>query len=116
MPCFDELKRTRQKCAVVFYAFDLLQLNGEDLRELALLKRKTALNRILRKTKNNRIRFTDHVISAGLALFAQLEQRELEGMVAKRIDSKHVGGRTRDWLKIKTAAGKEEMRRRIETW
>ena len=49
-------------------------------------------------------------------LFEQLEQRSLEGMVAKRIDSKYVGGRSRDWLKIKTTAGKEEMRKRIETW
>jgi bifunctional non-homologous end joining protein LigD len=92
------------------------RLNGKDLRELPLLKRKAALKRILGKTKNNRIRFTDHVIGEGLALFEQLEERSLEGMVAKRIDSKYVGGRTRDWLKIKTAAGKEEMRMRIETW
>ena len=37
-------------------------------------------------------------------------------MVAKQIDSKYIGGRTRDWLKIKTEAGKREMRKRIETW
>jgi len=90
--------------------------NGEDLRELPLLKRKAALKRILRNTKYNRIRFTDHVIAEGLALFAHLEERKLEGMVAKRIDSKYVGGRTREWLKIKTAAGKEEMRKRIDAW
>lgn len=116
LPCFDELKRTRRTCAILFYAFDLLALNGEDLRELPLLKRKAALKRIRRKTKNNRIRFTDHVIGEGLALFAELEQRKLEGMVAKKIDSQYTGGRTRDWLKMKTAAGKEEMRKRQETW
>lgn len=43
---------------------------GNNLRELPLLKRKAALKRILSKTKNNRIRFTDHVIGEGLALFA----------------------------------------------
>jgi len=58
LPCFDELKRTRRTCAIVFYAFDLLELNGEDLRGLPLLKRKAALKRILHKTKHNRIRFT----------------------------------------------------------
>ena len=116
LPCFDELKRTRRTCAIVFYAFDVLELNGEDLRELPLLKRKAALKQILRKTKNNRIRFTDYVIGEGLALFAELEQRNLEGMVAKKIHSQYTGGRTRDWLKIKTAAGKEEMRKRQETW
>lgn len=64
--------------AIVFYAFDLLELNREDLRWLPLLKRKAMLKRILRKTKNNRIRFTDHVIGEGLAVFAELEQ-ELRG-------------------------------------
>lgn len=49
LPCFNELKRTRRSCAVVFYAFDLLALNGEDLRTLPLLKRKANLKRILRK-------------------------------------------------------------------
>jgi len=37
-------------------------------------------------------------------------------MVAKKVDSQYTGGRTLDWLKIKTAAGKEEMRKRQETW
>jgi bifunctional non-homologous end joining protein LigD len=116
LPCFDELRKTKRSCAIVFYAFDLLELNGEDLRELPLLKRKAALKGILLKTKHNRIRFTDYVIGEGLAPFAELEQRNLEGMVAKKVDSEYTGGRTRDWLKIKTAAGKEEMRKRQETW
>ena len=116
LPCFDELKKTRRTCAIVFYAFDLLELNGEDLRGLPLLKRKAALKRILRKTSKNRIRFTDYVIGEGLALFQQLEERQLEGMVAKKIDGKYVGGRTRDWLKIKTTAGRQEMIRRSEAW
>ena len=116
LPCFDELKKTRRTCAILYYAFDILALNGEDLRGLPLLERKSALKRILRNTKHNRIRFTDYIIGDGLALFAELEQRNLEGMVAKKIDSQYAGGRTRDWLKIKTAAGQEEMRKRIETW
>jgi bifunctional non-homologous end joining protein LigD len=116
LPCFDELRKTKRSCAIIFYAFDLLALNGKDFHELPLLKRKAALKRILRNSKNNRIRFTDYVIGEGLALFAQLEERSIEGMVAKRIDSKYVGGSTRDWLKIKTAAGKQEMRKRIDAW
>ena len=62
MPCFDELKKTLRTCAVVFYAFDLLRLDGKDLHELPLLKRKAALKRMPRKTRNNMIRFMDHVI------------------------------------------------------
>jgi bifunctional non-homologous end joining protein LigD len=78
--------------------------------------RKAPLKRILRKTKHNRIRFTDYVIGEGLALFSELEQKNLEGMVAKKIDSQYAGGRTRDWLKIKTTAGRQEMIRRSEAW
>jgi bifunctional non-homologous end joining protein LigD len=63
-----------------------------------------------------RIRFTDHIIGHGERLFALLEKKGLEGMVAKRIDSVYFGGRTRAWLKIKTSAGREETRKRDEAW
>jgi bifunctional non-homologous end joining protein LigD len=115
-PCFDELRRTKRTCAIVFYAFDLLEFNGKNLRELPLIKRKGALKRILPKPKTNRIRFTEHVIGEGLALFAELEGHKLEGMVAKKIDGQYVGGRSRDWLKIKTTAGRETMQKRSEAW
>jgi bifunctional non-homologous end joining protein LigD len=68
------------------------------------------------KRKNSRLLFIDHVIGEGQQLFAELEKRKLEGMVAKRADSSYVSGRTRDWLKIKTSAGREEMRKRSEAW
>lgn len=116
LPCFDELRKNRRARAVVFYAFDLLELNDEDLRARSLLNRKALLKRVVRRTKNNRIRFTEHIVGEGLALFAQLEQRQLEGMVAKKLNSKYESGRTREWLKIKTSAGKEEIRKRIENW
>lgn len=116
LPCFDELRRTRRSCSIVYYAFDLLELDGKDLRPLPLLKRKASLKRILGRARNNRIRFTEHVVREGFALFAQLEERQLEGMVAKKLDSKYESGRTRDWLKVKTSAGKEEIRKRIENW
>ena len=46
-------------------------------------ERKSALKRILRNTKHNRIRFTDYIIGDGLALFAELEQRNLEGVIPR---------------------------------
>jgi len=66
---------------------------------------------IMSKRRNSRLLFTDHVIGE-----AELEKRKPEGMVAKRSDSSYVGGRTRDWLKIKTTAGRDEMRKRSESW
>ena len=62
------------------------------------------------------LRFTDHVMERGLDLFAALEAQQLEGMVAKRTDSLYVAGRSNLWLKVKTNAGREVMKKRIETW
>lgn len=116
MPCFDKMRSRRTACEIVFYAFDLLSVDGKKLTEQPLLKRKAALKRILPRRGTGRIRYTDHVIGDGEELFGELERRGLEGMVAKRIDSLYIGGRTRAWLKIKTSAGREEMRKRSEAW
>lgn len=118
MPCFDALRsrRTSGDCVIIYYAFDLLYLDGRDVTGLPLLERKAALKRILPIGTKQRIRYTDHVVGEGERLLAELEKRKLEGMIAKRADSLYVGGRTRAWLKIKTTAGTEEMRRRSEAW
>jgi bifunctional non-homologous end joining protein LigD len=104
------------ECAIVFYAFDLLNLNGADLSQKPVVERKTILRRILPNQDTGRVRYTEHIVGDGERLFRELEKRKLEGMVAKRADSPYVGGRTRAWLKIKTKAGREEMRIRSETW
>ena len=117
MPCFGALRsRKVPGCEVVFYAFDLLHLDGQDLTHTPLLNRKKLLKKILSKRKAARIRFTDHIVGEGEQLFVELERRQIEGMVAKRIDSEYAGGRTRLWLKIKTAAGRDEQHRRSEAW
>jgi bifunctional non-homologous end joining protein LigD len=81
-----------------------------------LIERKTALKKILPKGTKQRIRYTDYLVAKGEELLAELEKRQLEGMVAKRANSLYVGGRTREWLKIKTSAGREEMLKRSEAW
>ncbi len=115
---FRRITRRRLKgdCVIVYYAFDLLYLDGRNLTEQPLIERKAALKKILPKGIKARVRYTDHIVGKGEQFLAELEKRELEGMVAKRADSLYVGGRTRAWLKIKTAAGREEMRRRSEAW
>jgi bifunctional non-homologous end joining protein LigD len=100
-PCFTELRKIKRTCAIVFYAFDLLELNGKDLIDPPLIKRKAALKGILTSSKTNRIRFTDYIIGEGLALFGELDQQKLEGMGAKKLDSQYLGGRSQDWLKVK---------------
>jgi bifunctional non-homologous end joining protein LigD len=114
--CFEQLQNHKRDCTLIYFAFDLMFLDGKSLNEVPLLQRKAELKRILPKSLAGRIRFTDHVVERGLDLFAALEAQELEGMVAKRAESLYVPGRSRDWLKVKTRAGHEQMTMRIETW
>jgi bifunctional non-homologous end joining protein LigD len=113
LPCFDRLQN-RQKCFIVYFAFDCLMLNGNDLRSEPLFSRKAVLKRILKESPL--IRYTDHVVAEGKRLFSEVEKLGLEGIVAKKAGSLYVGGRTKEWLKIKTRSGTEVMKKRIYTW
>ena len=65
------------------YAFDLLFLNGEDLRALPLIERKARLKRLLRR-KRSPVLYVDHIETHGRPFFARVCELELEGIVAKR--------------------------------
>ncbi|HXZ84923.1 MAG TPA: DNA polymerase ligase N-terminal domain-containing protein, partial [Myxococcota bacterium] len=85
---------------VVYFAFDALAAAGHDLRGLPLLARKEILSRIA--PRNGFVRFVDHVLGEGEALLEAARANALEGIVAKRADSKYESGRrSRSWLKIK---------------
>ena len=116
LPSFEGLRYKHPCGATVFYAFDLLYLDGHDLSSCSLVARKAMLKRILPKDNTGRIRYTEHIAKAGKELFKQLETLKIEGMVAKRKDSVYAFARSRSWLKIKTSAGRDEMKRRIENW
>lgn len=95
----DAVEAAAEK-AVVFMAFDLLFLDGRDLRGLPLEQRKQALRSVL--GENQRVRYADEVWEKGEAFYEQVRQLELEGVIAKRAQSLYATGkRTRDWLKIK---------------
>ena len=70
----------------------------------------------MRKSPRARIRYTDHIEEQGERLFTELEALELEGMVCKRKDSVYAFARSKQWLKVKTAFGRAQMQKRIETW
>jgi bifunctional non-homologous end joining protein LigD len=112
-PCFEDLQN-RKKCAIVYFAFDLLMLNHNDLRGKPLSARKNALKKIIRPAPN--LRLTEYVVAEGEELFVAVSKLGLEGVVAKKIDSLYLGGKTKDWLKIKTRAAHEQMKKRTETW
>ncbi len=84
---------------VVYYAFDLLYLDGYDLRRVVLEKRKELLQSVLEKADN--VRFSDHYPEKGRELFEVARTSGLEGILAKKRDSLYHEERTRDWLKIK---------------
>ena len=91
--------------AVWFYVFDVLEIDGEDVRPEPLLDRKRRLKSLL--GWNDPIRWTPHRVRAGEDWFAEICRRGWEGLIAKRADAPYVGGRTDHWLKFKCEAGQE---------
>ena len=89
----------RSELPVLYYAFDLLYLDGYDLRGVALEERKRVLREIL--TPGEIVRYSDHYAGHGIALFDAAKQKGLEGILGKRRDSRYEERRSREWLKIK---------------
>jgi len=94
-----------QGASVVYYAFDLLYLDGFDLRRVTLEQRKQLLQE--RIVAGDVAHFSDHYFEKGLDLFEAAKQRELEGIVAKKRSSIYEEKRSRDWLKIKITQRQE---------
>lgn len=94
---------------LVYYAFDLLHLDGYDLTATPLEARKEALATLLSSTAehNGTVRYSDHVASKGNEFFQQACRIGVEGIVSKRRAAPYRPGRSRDWLKIKCLASQE---------
>lgn len=84
---------------VVFFAFDLLYCDGYDLRRSPLIERKQLLQRLLHTSE--KFRFSDHQLERGKEIFEVARDNDLEGIVAKRIDSPYVSERSTSWVKLK---------------
>ena len=101
---FEQLRhrKRRQKDHLVYYVFDLLYLDGRDLRGLPLLRRKEILKTLVENAALPGIEFSDHVEEQGKALFEIATKKGLEGIVGKDADSPYLSGsRTDFWLKFK---------------
>lgn len=92
--------------SIVFYAFDLLELDGEDLTGLPLLERKEKLAALLAGRKGHLL-YSDHVVGQGEELFERICTTGLEGIVSKRADARYVGSRTPTWVKTKCTRRQE---------
>jgi len=86
--------------SILYYAFDLLALDGEDLTSRPLTERKEKLAALI-GSGTAKIRYSDHIIGRGEQLFGTFCEAGLEGVISKRADAKYVGSRSGSWVKTK---------------
>ena len=97
---FDALHSRVRDHAAVACAFDLMMLDGDDLRRKPFTDRKAALRKLLRRTKGS-IQYVEHVEGDGEKMFAAACKLGLEGIVSKKIDAPYRSGPSKSWLKTK---------------
>lgn len=93
---------------LIYYIFDLLWLDGHDLKNFPLLSRKDILRKIVPNIPF--IQFSDHVLKEGNAFFSAAKKEKLEGIMAKKVDSRYIPSqRTNSWLKLKIHKNQEAI-------
>ncbi|HEV7336481.1 MAG TPA: DNA ligase D [Bosea sp. (in: a-proteobacteria)] len=93
---------------LVFYAFDLLHLDGEDLRAEPLLARKERLEELLQAAVHDSpLRYSEHFVEPGQTMLRHACRMGLEGVISKRVDAPYRSGRGRDWIKSKCTQRQE---------
>ena len=97
---FDLIRGHRSSAAAVLCAFDLLELDGEDLRREPIETRKSTLNSLLRG-RHAGIAFNAHFIADGAIVYRQACALGCEGIVSKRLGSPYRSGRADCWLKVR---------------
>jgi bifunctional non-homologous end joining protein LigD len=98
----------KSKATLTFFAFDLLEINGEDIRKQPQIDRKTRLEEIVGTFgEQGAIYYSEHVQGEGDKVFASLCDQGQEGIVSKRADAPYRSGRTRSWLKVKCGRRQE---------
>ncbi len=98
---FSAMQQGKAGTPLVLYVFDVLEVEGEPLVDLPLVERRKRLEQLLDR-RNRTVRLSEG-FDDGRALYEAAKQQRLEGIIAKRLDSRYLPGRrTRDWLKVKT--------------
>jgi ATP-dependent DNA ligase len=116
VPVFQMLRHRRNERTVFLYAFDLLMLNGRDLRREPIEVRKAELVKLLRNAATG-IQISEHLAEADAAIvFAHACKLGLEGIVSKRRGSRYVSGRSSDWIKLKNPNSPAVQREAEEDW
>ena len=116
-PDFHALRSQHRGHEAVLVAFDLIERDGEDLRDLPLIERKRRLGRLIGKTKNRRaIQYGEHLKGNGASVLDYVCRLGLEGIVSKRVDAPYRSGPSKTWLKSKNPASEAVRREREEEW
>ncbi len=110
---FQALQNYRQHTKSItlkYYVFDLLALDGHDLRGLELVKRKALLQALVKKINDASILYSEHTVGNGKALFAEAEKNGWEGIIAKNASSTYQSNRRSDnWIKFKLQNAQEAV-------
>jgi len=112
---FDLIRYRRQDHAVTLCAFDLIELDGEDLRREPIEVRKRTLKGLLRRAHPG-IVFNRHFVAEGGVVFKQACALGCEGIVSKRLGSPYRAGRADCWVKVKNPAAPAVKREAEEDW
>jgi bifunctional non-homologous end joining protein LigD len=96
-----------ERRGLAYFAFDLLHLDGEDLRGLPLWARKERLAALLKATGIPLLKLSEHVAGNGVAFFEQAGKMGLEGIICKQRSQPYKGGRTTTWVKVKCVREQE---------
>jgi ATP-dependent DNA ligase len=113
---FERIRYRRHDDSVFMWAFDLIELNGEDLRREQLEQRKAALARLLARAAPG-LRFNEHLVEEdGPLVFHHACKLGLEGIVSQRRNSPYSSGRSRNWVKSKNPDAPAVKREAKEEW
>ena len=112
---FELIRGHRTHAGAVHCAFDLLELNGEDLRRTPLEDRKRLLQKLLRGAHSS-IVMNEHYEADGATVYREACRLGCEGIVSKRLGSPYRSGRSPHWVKIKNAAAPAVRREAEEEW
>jgi bifunctional non-homologous end joining protein LigD len=113
---FATLRQRRNEASAFLYAFDLLELDGADMRRESIEVRKATLASILRKGRPG-VRLNEHLDHPdGIAVFEHACRMGLEGIVSKRLGSRYRSRRSPDWLKFKNPEAPAVRREEEEDW
>lgn len=106
-----EVHAAIERDPAALFVFDLLWCEGKDCRRMPLSERKALLEEVLRG--GQRVRYAGHHAVHGERLFKEAEKLELEGIVGKFAASPYAAGRSKHWVKVKTAIGKAREQLRL---